>query len=32
MNYLKKITRQPLFLPIFSMLLVMVVNIFYDKS
>ncbi len=30
MKYLKKLTRQPLFLPIFSMLLVMVVNIFYD--
>ena len=30
MTYLKKITKQPLFLPIFSMLLVMVVNIFYD--
>jgi len=30
MTYLKKLTKQPLFLPIFSMLLVMVVNIFYD--
>ena len=32
MTYLKKITKQPLFLPIFSMLLVMVVNIFYDVA
>ncbi|MEE1199319.1 MAG: ABC transporter permease [Christensenellales bacterium] len=30
MKLLKKISNQPLFLPIFSMLLVMVVNVFYD--
>ena len=30
MSLVKKVTKQPLFLPIFSMLLVMVINIFYD--
>lgn len=30
MKFLKKLTRQPLFLPIFSMLLVMLINMVYD--
>lgn len=32
MNTIKKLTKQPLFLPIFSMILVMLINIFYDVA